>query len=61
MASASSTGILKHGDDMVPTPESSDKWMLSKILQDSFFDRESRVLFLHLRGLMKMITLLSLN
>lgn len=25
---------------MVPKPESRDKWLLSKVLQDSFFDME---------------------
>lgn len=31
---------LKLGDDLVPMPESMDRWLLSKILQDGFFDKE---------------------
>lgn len=29
-----------YGDDLVLMPESRDKWLLSKVLQDSFFDKE---------------------
>lgn len=40
MESASWVGILKHGSDKIPMPKSREKWLLSKILQDGFFDRE---------------------
>lgn len=39
-ASASRAGVLKHSDHMVPMSESTDKWLLSKILQDKYFGRE---------------------
>lgn len=42
MESASRIGVLKHGDYLVPKTEPSDNFLLSKILQDSFFDRASR-------------------
>lgn len=40
MVFASRAGVPRHGNDLVPVPESRDKWLLSKVLQDDFFDRE---------------------
>lgn len=33
MVSSSRAEVLKHGDDLVPIPESRDKWILRKFLR----------------------------
>lgn len=40
MVSASRVGVLKYGNNLVLMLESMDKWLLSKVLQDNFFEKE---------------------